>query len=411
MRQPAGPGREHDEVTRWVRGAVSGLCAILVGIGLARFAYTPLIPALIEQGWFSPGGAAYLGAANLAGYFVGALVARKMATLRSPLVVLRANLALATLAFFGCAFPAPFLWFFLWRLLAGIAGGVLMVLAAPTLLPHVPLDRRGRAGGIVFTGVGIGIASSGLLVPALLRLGLTETWLGLGLLALILTVIGWSGWPAGARTSIPPPRSKTQSRARAHPGLALKALFVEYGLNATGLVPHMVFLVDFVARGLVRGIDTGSVFWIVFGLGAMAGPLLAGMLGDRIGFGRAFRLALIGQTVMILLLVVPVGLPWIVASSVVIGAAAPGIVPLVLGRVQELLPGDPEGQGAAWRVATMAFALGQAAGAYGLSFVFDRTQDYALLFALGGGAVAAALALEVAVALVVRRQAARPCEV
>jgi len=36
-------------------------------LGLARFAYTPLIPALIAAKWFSPAEAVYLGAANLAG--------------------------------------------------------------------------------------------------------------------------------------------------------------------------------------------------------------------------------------------------------------------------------------------------------------------------------------------------------
>jgi hypothetical protein len=55
------------------RATASALCAILVGIGLARFAYTPLIPALVEAGWFTPAEAAYLGAANLAGYLAGAL--------------------------------------------------------------------------------------------------------------------------------------------------------------------------------------------------------------------------------------------------------------------------------------------------------------------------------------------------
>jgi hypothetical protein len=52
--------------------AVAGLCASLVGLGLARFAYTPLIPALIAAKWFSPAEAVYLGAANLAGYLAGA---------------------------------------------------------------------------------------------------------------------------------------------------------------------------------------------------------------------------------------------------------------------------------------------------------------------------------------------------
>ena len=33
--------------------AAAGLCASLVGLGLARFAYTPLIPALIAAKWFT----------------------------------------------------------------------------------------------------------------------------------------------------------------------------------------------------------------------------------------------------------------------------------------------------------------------------------------------------------------------
>ena len=44
------------------------------GIGLARFAYTPLLPALVDGNWFSTSQAAYLGAANLAGYLAGAVL-------------------------------------------------------------------------------------------------------------------------------------------------------------------------------------------------------------------------------------------------------------------------------------------------------------------------------------------------
>ncbi|WP_176510439.1 YbfB/YjiJ family MFS transporter, partial [Pseudomonas urethralis] len=57
----------------------AGLCASLVGIGLARFAYTPLIPALINAHWFANAAVVYLGAANLAGYLVGALIGRPLA--------------------------------------------------------------------------------------------------------------------------------------------------------------------------------------------------------------------------------------------------------------------------------------------------------------------------------------------
>ena len=56
------------------RGAIAALCALLVRIGLARFAYTPLLPALVDGNWFSASQATYLGAANSAGYLAGAVL-------------------------------------------------------------------------------------------------------------------------------------------------------------------------------------------------------------------------------------------------------------------------------------------------------------------------------------------------
>ena len=385
----------HPGVSAW-RATLAGLCASLVGIGLARFAYTPLIPALIAAGWFTPSQAAYLGAANLAGYLAGALLARRMAAQSAAATVLRAMMALATLAFFACAWPLSFLWFFGWRFAAGLAGGVLMVLAAPSVLSRVPASRRGLAGGVIFTGVGLGIAVSGTLVPMLLRLGLAPTWCGLGALALALTALAWCGWPDESADSAVAGAPTSRSRPRAGPRLG--ALYAAYALNAAGLVPHMVFLVDFVARGLGRGIDAGAQYWVLFGLGATIGPVLSGHLADRIGFGAALRLAFLVQAAAVALLALPSGPGGLLVSSVVIGAFVPGIVPLVLGRVQELVPDDPERKKAAWSMATAAFALGQAGGAYGFAFLFAETNGYALLFALATATLLLALTIDLALA-------------
>jgi predicted MFS family arabinose efflux permease len=383
------------------RAIVAGLCASLVGIGLARFAYTPLIPALIAAGWFAPAEAAYLGAANLAGYLAGALLARRMAQHATAGFVLRANMLLATAAFFACAVPLPFWWFFIWRFGAGVAGGALMVLAAPTVLAHVPPARRGLAGGAIFTGVGLGIAASDTLVPLLLRAGLSATWCGLGALALVLTMLAWGGWPAArTRTNAEPPFERHRSRF----GPTLKALYAEYALNAVALVPHMVFLVDFVARGLERGIDVGSHYWVLFGLAAVTGPLITGHVADRIGFARALRLAFIVQAAAVGLPAITVGPGALVFSSLVVGAMVPGVVPLVLGRVHELTPHDDHERQAGWSFATAAFALGQAAAAYGFSFLFARTGGgYAALFALGTAALVLALAIDLAAAALSHR--------
>lgn len=386
-----GAGSTSDRAIGAWRATFAAMCALLVGTGLARFAYTPLIPALITAHWFAPSEAAYLGAANLAGYLIGSFLARPLASRDGAVALLRAAMAAATLSFFACAAPLPFAWFFVWRFGAGVAGAVLMVLAAPTVLPLVPSRRRGLAGGIIFTGVGLGIAASGSIVPLLLRLGLTATWCGLGGLALALTLVAWGGWPGVRGASAVPAAASTPPRHR-----GLWALYAAYALNAVGLVPHMIFLVDFVARGLGAGVAAGAGYWVLFGVGAIGGPVVLGRIADRIGFAAALRAAYVVQIGCVGMLALT-ALPWaLVVSSLVIGAFVPGCTTLVLGRARELVGGDAGAQQAAWSRATAAFALGQAAAAYGLSYLFAASGSYRLLFAVGAAALAAALVIDLA---------------
>ena len=366
------------------RGAIAALCALLVGIGLARFAYTPLLPALAEAGWFDAAEAAYLGAANLGGYLLGALLARTVAARTSTTFALRGGMALASVAFFACSQPWPFAWFAVWRCLAGISGGVLMVLAAPTVLPNVPPHRQGLAGGVILTGVALGIALSGTLIPVTLTWGVAETWITLGVLSVILTAVAWSGWPDAA--------DRSRSR-RPRTSTALRSLYLEYGLNAVGLVPHMVFWVVFIAQGLDKGIAVGSLHWVVFSIGAVLGPVTVGYLADRTGFLVALRWGFVVQAVFTGLVVLTDHTAVLFLSSLVMGAFVPVSVTLVLGRMRELIPGDADAQTGGWRWATIAFAVGQAAGAYGLSYLFDLTSGFETLFAVGSGVLVLALLL------------------
>lgn len=137
-----------------VRLVVAGLCAGLVTIGLARFAYTPLLPSLIHAHWFIPADTVYLGAANLAGYLIGAMIARALGRKFGNVSIIRVSMLLVTASFIACAVPVSVSWYFVWRLLSGITGGVVMVLLAATLLPHVPLAKRHMASGMIFLGWG-----------------------------------------------------------------------------------------------------------------------------------------------------------------------------------------------------------------------------------------------------------------
>ena len=61
----------------WRRLAVGGAGVLLVGMGLGRFSYTPLIPAIVTDGARSPAEAGKSGALHLAGFGRGALVETK----------------------------------------------------------------------------------------------------------------------------------------------------------------------------------------------------------------------------------------------------------------------------------------------------------------------------------------------
>jgi predicted MFS family arabinose efflux permease len=313
----------------------------------------------------------------------------RMAALMTARDVLRGMMALAAISFFACAVPLSFAWFFVWRFAAGFAGGALMVLAAPSILPHVPAARRGVVSGAIFTGVGLGIIVSAVMVPLLLRAGLVEAWCGLGVATLVLTAASWNGWPRhdSEAVAVAPHR-----RAMATP--RLKALYAQYALSAVGLVPHMMFLVDFVARGLGRGVDIGAQYLVLFGLGATLGPVIGGTIADRIGFRATLLATFVLQAVAVALLAVSDHWTALLVSSLAVGATTPGVVPLALGRVRELVPGDAQGQQAAWSVATITFSTGQAAGAYGFAFLLGSAGSYAMLFALGAVPFVLAVATE-----------------
>ena len=70
---------------------------------------SPLIPALIAAKWFSPAEAVYLGAANLAGYLAGALIARELGKRAGAVHALRGTMALASLCAFACSVPVSFI--------------------------------------------------------------------------------------------------------------------------------------------------------------------------------------------------------------------------------------------------------------------------------------------------------------
>lgn len=363
------------------RTAFSGLFAMLAALGIARFGFTPLIPALATAHWVSAPAAVDLGTLNLFGYLIGSALARQ----RRVAVPVRAGIiglmAVTTLSMLACAINLGFWWFAPWRLISGMTGGLLMVLMGQAVVARTPAAKRGMVGGLTFAGMGTGLTLSGFLIPVLLRSGLPAAWLALGGICGAATLIVVLILPPERQPAPVPPAD-----ARSKPARPVVWLIIAYGLCVVGFVPYILFWSNFIALGLGRGIAAGSAYAGLMGIAAMLGPPIAGRAADRFGFGPTLAAAYL---IMAIAVALPLGLTQPVAlavSSVGAGAVAMATVVLTSGRLAELVP--PFRMGANWGAATLVYSGTQAATAAGFSALFRATGAYAPLF---GIAVAALL--------------------
>jgi len=361
------------------RAAFSGLLAMLTSIGIARFGYSPLVPALVAAHWFSAPAAFWLGASNLLGYLIGAAGMRSWRGAihtKAAVVTLMAVTAFSLLASawnFGVAYAG------IWRLLTGMTGGGLMVLMAAAVVGRVPAADRGKAGGITFAGMGAGIMFSGLVIPRILPFGLHFTWFLLGGACVVATVVVAGIMPA----AVIPAKGKTAGGAALSLPVAL--ILIAYGLVAVGFVPHILFWASYIAIFLHHGIAAGAAYSALLGLAATLGSPILGRVADRFGFVATLAAAYFAMSACTLCpLVFGPGWGELAVSSIGVGTVGLGVVVLTSGALAGLLPASR--LASTWGLATLSYSTLQAVSAAGFSTLFHATGDYRLLYAIAAGA-------------------------
>jgi len=149
--------------------AFGGLLALAVAMGIGRFAFTPMLPVMQADVGLTVEAGGWLASANYAGYLIGALAATRLhvAPMRAILGGLLA-IAITTLAMGFTHFFAEWV---IWRTAAGIASAFVLVHISAWSVQRLAALQRPALGGVVFAGVGIGVAGAGLLCLAFVAIG------------------------------------------------------------------------------------------------------------------------------------------------------------------------------------------------------------------------------------------------
>jgi predicted MFS family arabinose efflux permease len=109
---------------RFLALAFGGLAAMTAALGIGRFVYTPILPAMLGALGWSKSDAGLVASANLLGYFIGA--GRPFAVAR-PRPWLLAALAISTVSTAAIALPSDIVSFVSLRFIGGVASAFAMV--------------------------------------------------------------------------------------------------------------------------------------------------------------------------------------------------------------------------------------------------------------------------------------------
>jgi predicted MFS family arabinose efflux permease len=269
---------------------VAGLATVPAAAnGLGRFGYGLVLPAMQHALGWSAFAAGSVGAANTAGYLLGALGAdRAVARLGARRSVLGA-LLVASAAVAGCATTSRLPLVLILRLVNGLAAAIAFVAGAVVvvrLADREPPRVAGRWLGLYFAGPGLGIAVSAATVSG--AGDWRRAWLELGgasAVALAVSALALRSAPAGPG----PIRGRARWDAR-----SVAAVTASYGIFGAGYIAFMTFVVAYLRT--TRHTSTASItaFWFLLGAGGViiGVTLMARLASTRGGRGVALLTAL-----------------------------------------------------------------------------------------------------------------------
>ncbi len=333
----------------------------LAALGLGRFAYSLLLPAMRSSLHWSFATAGAMNTANAVGYLVGAMAAAPLARKAGTRRMFLTGLLITVLSLVATAASGELALLLFLRLVTGAAGALVFVAGASLTARAGAGASQSRAAlllGIYFAGAGLGIVISGLAVPALL--GATSAgvdwrwgWVLLGTLAAVALTLSV---PAALSTDEP---TATASRGGRWPAGRLTVLLGAYAGFGVGYIAYVTFIVAFLKDHGANTIEV-TAFWVVLGAAAIIagfawGPVLGRLRGGR---GPALLLAVATLGALVPLLSAAPAAAYI--SAAFFGASFLSVVTAVIATARRSL--HPRHWPAAIATLTIAFALGQCLG-------------------------------------------------
>jgi len=313
----------------------------VITVGIARFAYTPMLPEMSEDIGLTETIAGFLAAANYAGYLCGALLISFIHSIQLKIKLYRNGLvaAVATTLLMA-ATTNEWLWYLL-RFVSGLSSAAGVLLGGGLLMHWLRHNKAKAELGIFFSSLGIGIVLTAI-TAQLIKVEYTwdQQWFIYGLLALILVIPVFIWFPDFSKST-----EDTQYTVHKAPQqLPSKQFFITlqaaYFCAGFGYVVTATFLVAIVEL-LPNMKGLGWIVWLLVGIAAAPGCWLWDVYVRKVGLWSSLFQAYIVNMISTALLLIDPSSTVIFISAVLYGYSFIGIVSMTLSMVGRLYPDNP----------------------------------------------------------------------
>ena len=344
-----------------------GICSLLLTVGMARFAYTPMIPHMQAEAGLGILDSGWLATTNYLGYMTGAALAAWIDDPRWRLRLYTVGLLLGVISTLAMGNTTSVTLWALWRYLGGLSGAAGMLLGTGLILGWLMRHGHRPELGLHFTGLGGGIALSALAAQTFVWLDWPWNWQwwGYGALAFMCWIPAMLLKPDVAPVAAVAARPMQKGRWMLPMVLMYFCAGVGFAFSAT----YMVTLVESLP-GLA---GQGPLAWLVVGLASIPAVYAWDRLARSMGTIVALGLALSMQMLSVVLPALMSDLWVALLSAALFGGTFTGIVSMTLAFVGQHSPSNP---GKAMARLTLSYGVAQVVTPTLTAFVLASTGNY-----------------------------------
>lgn len=359
-----------------VRYLIGGIFALVIAMGIGRFSYTVILPYMQEAFEFSRATAGYLATSNYLGYLVGAWVAGRLPIGNKRILFLQITLVISILTTAFMGFTNVIIIWYLLRFISGVVSAFIFVVITSLILDQLASSSHMHLSGLFYSGVGIGIALSAVIVsPIQAVFHWNGTWIVLALFSIVLFVL-----IVLFIKPITPSKQLVESQVisqKTPPQSWMKWLIIAYSLEGLGYIVTGTFIVSIAQESTSFHGDAAFV-WFVVGVAAIPSCIVWSKLAQRYGYVKILLISMLLQAIGIVLPALATNSMTLYASAFIVGATFMGITTVCTTLARKLAPVNSHQM---IGYLTSGYALGQMIGPSiaGTLASYTNSYQYALV--------------------------------